>query len=119
MAVKNIRAEDLRELLRQGPDRIEIIDVRGKEEFEEVRIRGSKLIPLDDLPRRVAEIDWDKEVVFVCRSGRRSRLVAAMAAASGAEVKNLRFGILECFQDGGGEFVEFRSPRSPGFGRRE
>ena len=79
MAVNNIRADDLRELLRRRPEEVEIIDVRGKEEF-------------------------------------------AMAASSGAEVKNLRFGIFECFKDGGGEFIEggvFRKPRSPGSGRRE
>jgi rhodanese-related sulfurtransferase len=110
MAVNNIRAEDLRELLRRRPDEVEIIDVRGEEEFEQVRIKGSKLIPLDDLPRRITEIDWSKEVVFVCRSGRRSQLVAGMASASGAEVKNLRFGIFECLQEGGGEFIEGSGP---------
>lgn len=148
MAVENIQAEDLRNLLRRRPEEVEIIDVRGKEEFEKVRIRGSKLISLEELPQRITEIDWDKEVVFVCRSGRRSQLVAGMAAASGAEVKNLRFGIYECFKDGEGSLSKargvtwrdiseaaasltgpsplsrdesgaFRNPRSPGSGRRE
>jgi rhodanese-related sulfurtransferase len=38
---------------------------------------------MDDLPRRTDEIDWSREVVFVCRSGKRSQLIAGMAAAGG------------------------------------
>ncbi len=106
MAVVDLRAGDLRKMLRERPGEVEIIDVREQKEYDIVHIRGSKLIPLNDLPGRAVEIDWDKEVVFVCRSGRRSQLVAAMASSAGAEVKNLRYGIYECFKDGGGEFLE-------------
>lgn len=106
MAIEEIGAEDLRRLLRERPDELELIDVREEKEFEIVRIKGSKLIPMNDLPRRVDEIDWSREVVFVCRSGKRSQLIAGMAAAGGADVKNLSFGIFECFKDGKGEFLE-------------
>ena len=106
MAVENITAEGLRAILREMREEAEIIDVRSREEYERVRIKGSRLIPMDELPARMGEIDWKKVVVFVCRSGKRSQLVAAMAAAAGAEVKNLAFGIYECFKDGRGEFLE-------------
>ena len=106
MAVKDIGAEDLRRLLRDDPDSVEIIDVREAAEFEQVRIRGSRLIPMNEIPGRLGEIDWTKEVVFVCRSGKRSQLTARLASAGGGEVKNLRYGIFECFRDGRGEFLE-------------
>ena len=106
MAVEDIRAEELRGMLRENPGGVEIIDVRNRDEYEAVHIRGAKLIPLGELSSRFGEIDWGKKVVFVCRSGKRSQLVAGMAAAAGREVKNLRFGVYECFKDGRGEFLE-------------
>ncbi len=106
MAIRDLQAEDLRRVLREHPERLEIVDVRRPEEFEVIRIRGSKLIPIEELGSRFDEIDWGKEVVFVCRSGARSRLVANVASASGRDVANLRFGIFECFRDGRGEFLE-------------
>ena len=107
MAIENIEAEGLRRLLRERPEEIEIIDVRTRGEFEKVHIRGSRLIPMGELPGRMGEIDWKKDVVFVCRSGKRSQLMAKMASAGGAEVKNLLFGIFECLRDGKGEFLHF------------
>ncbi len=106
MSIQNLSAEELRQRLREQPEHLEIVDVRQPLEFAAVHIRGSKLIPLDQFESRWGEIDWTKEVVFVCRSGARSRLTAQVAAASGREVGNLRFGIFECYRDGKGEFLE-------------
>lgn len=105
MAIQDINAAALRELIRNKKDQIEIIDVREPDEYEAVHIKGSKLIPFGDLQYRIGEIDWDKEVIFVCRSGSRSRM-AALFAAAGKEVKNLEYGIYECQADGKGEFLE-------------
>ena len=105
MAIENIDAEDLRRLLRERPDDIEIIDVRSRKEYDEMHIRGSRLIPAEELSQRANEIAWQKEVVFVCRSGKRSRLTAELASAAGIPVKNLRLGILECMK-GDGVFLE-------------
>jgi len=49
-----------------------ILDVRTPEEWNEFHVPGSTLIPIDQLPNRVAEVPKDKEVVVVCRSGNRS-----------------------------------------------
>ncbi len=106
MAIKDIRAKELRNLIRTKSDDLEIIDVREPFEYKEVRIKKSKNIPMGELPARINEIDWSKEVIFVCRSGNRSRFMAEIAAASGKDVKNLQFGILECGEEGG-EFLEF------------
>ena len=67
--IVNINARQLRNLLENEPEKVEIIDVREPEEYESVHIKGSKLIPMNELVRRIKEINWNKEVVFVCRSG--------------------------------------------------
>lgn len=107
MPIKEINAPDLRDLIRTKRDKLEIIDVREPEEYAELHIKGSKLIPMSEISRRFSEIDWSKEVVFVCRSGSRSRLAASIATLSGREVNNLENGIFECQADGKGEFLEY------------
>jgi rhodanese-related sulfurtransferase len=49
-----------------------ILDVRTPDEWKDFHVPGSTLIPLDELPNRLAEVPKDKEVVVVCRSGNRS-----------------------------------------------
>jgi rhodanese-related sulfurtransferase len=105
MSVQDIHANDLRELIKNKKDNLEIIDVRQSDEYQIIHIKGSKLIPMGEIQARIDEIDWDKEVVFVCRSGSRSKLVASLIAV-GREVKNLRYGIHECYADGKGGNLE-------------
>lgn len=112
MGIEHIGADDLRRMLREQPEDLEIIDVRSRKEYDEMHIRGSRLIPAGELAQRANEIAWQKEVVFVCRSGRRSRLTAEVAAAAGIPVKNLRLGILECMK-GDGAFLTTSSPPGP------
>jgi len=105
MSIQDIKAADLRELIKNKKDDLEIIDVRQPEEYEAIHVKGSKLIPMGEVQARINEIDWDKEVVFICRSGSRSRLIASLVAQD-KDVKNLQYGIYECFADGKGENLE-------------
>ena len=100
MPVKNINAKELRGLIKNNKDDLEIIDVREPWEFEEIHIEGSKLIPMGELMERMDEVGWNKEVVFVCRSGSRSYVVAEQVFSLGKNVKNLDFGILGLQEDG-------------------
>lgn len=50
-----------------------LLDVRTPEEWDEVHIPGTTLIPLDELPQRVSEVPQGEEIVVVCRSGNRSQ----------------------------------------------
>lgn len=101
-------------MIKENPEKLEIIDVREPYEYEEMHIKGSKLIPMGELFGRMDEIDWAKEVVFICRSGSRSKMMASLAesrrasliGAQGKDIKNLRYGILECQENGKGEFLE-------------
>jgi len=105
MSVIDIRAEELRAMLKTKKDQLEIIDVREQDEYDAIHIKGSKLIPMGELQERINEINWNKEVVFICRSGSRSKM-AAYIMGGDHEIKNLRYGIYECFADGKGEHLE-------------
>jgi rhodanese-related sulfurtransferase len=62
-----------------------VVDVRTQEEWDEVHIPGTVLIPLDELPDRLSEVPRDKDIVVVCRSGNRSEEGAAILLKAGYE----------------------------------
>jgi rhodanese-related sulfurtransferase len=62
-----------------------LVDVRTQEEWDEVHIPGTVLIPLDELPDRLSEVPRDKDIVVVCRSGNRSEEGAAILLKAGYE----------------------------------
>ena len=76
-----IDIDEAEEMLRR--DNVALIDVREPHEFEEGRLPGAKLIPVNSVYERRAELPDDKELVFVCARGQRSALAAEMAAAAG------------------------------------
>jgi len=106
MSVKNISADELRKLIKNYREKIEIIDIREPEENKIIRVKDSKLIPLNELQQRINEIDWNKDVIFLCRSGARSKMITDILAKMGKEVSNLQYGIYECYADGKGENLE-------------
>ncbi len=53
-------------------EEIVILDVRNPEEAEISRLAGSILIPLGELPERVAELNTADQLVVHCRMGGRS-----------------------------------------------
>jgi rhodanese-related sulfurtransferase len=48
------------------------LDVRSQEEWDQVHIANSTLIPLDELQNRLSELPKDHDIVVVCLSGHRS-----------------------------------------------
>ena len=72
-----------------------IIDVREPAEFDICRIPGAVLIPLHQLPSRLAELDASKEIVLQCKVGGRSASATAFLRRAGfARARNLTGGIL-------------------------
>lgn len=60
-------------------------------------------IPLDDLAERVDELDPDRPVVTVCRSGQRSERAAQWLAGEGFVAENLQGG-MEAWAEAGLEY---------------
>lgn len=91
-----ITSNDLKARLDKG-ENIILLDVRQPEEHEEKNIANSLLIPLNELPDRVDELDAhkDSEIVVYCRSGNRSGQAIHFLEASGyTNLKNLKGGML-------------------------
>lgn len=71
-----------------------ILDVREKFEYEIARIGGSTLIPLDELPDRISELDQNAEIVALCHTGVRSAWAVQFLRGRGfAHSVNLEGGI--------------------------
>ncbi len=88
-----IHAEDLKQRLDARAD-IFVVDVREPDEYRAGNI-GGHLIPLNDLPRRLGELDASREIVVYCRSGARSAKAVEFLRAQGfRNVRNLVGGIL-------------------------
>ena len=76
-------------------DGVFILDVREPQEYQICSIPGSMLIPLGDLPGRLAELDGRGEMIVHCKSGVRSaKAVKLLREAGFAQARNLKGGIL-------------------------
>ncbi len=94
--IKNINADQAKEEFDKGT---EFIDVREYNEFLQIRIPGSKLIPMSEMNARFQEFPKDKSVVVYCRSGSRSASLLFQLYSMGYEnLLNLQDGINEWHQ---------------------
>jgi len=92
-AIPQMTVQELKQRRDAGED-IFVLDVREPHEYQIASIGGT-LIPMNQVPQRLAEIDRNREIVVQCRSGARSQRVAEFLAAQGyPNVKNLAGGIL-------------------------
>ncbi len=91
--IPQITVKELKSRLDAGED-VQLIDVREPYEYQIAQI-GGKLIPQNEVPQRLAEIDRDREVVVHCKSGGRSQRIAEFLQQSGyPRVVNVAGGIL-------------------------
>ena len=85
------------ELLRGGAQGV---DVREHYERDAGDIAGTVHIELDQLSARAQELDRERPLVFVCRTGSRSALAAQAFAAAGFDAHNLDGGLKAWVKDG-------------------
>ena len=95
--VPEISVEELKRALDAG-DRVWILDVREPREWEICRLPGTTLIPLGELPKRLAEIPQGPnapQIVVHCKMGGRSAKAVTLLREQGiANARNLTGGIL-------------------------
>jgi sulfur-carrier protein adenylyltransferase/sulfurtransferase len=71
-----------------------LIDVREPWEHEQMRIPGALLIPLGDLPARLAELPEDRDIYVHCRMGGRSaRAVEYLREHGRPRARNVEGGV--------------------------
>jgi len=93
--MRQLSAPDLRQMLDQSGDaKPALIDVRQAWEFNLAKIDGATLIPMNDVPSRIQEIDETHPTVIICHHGMRSLQVVAYLERMGFDnLHNLDGGI--------------------------
>jgi rhodanese-related sulfurtransferase len=93
MTVKQLSATELKNKIQQG-NTVFLLDVREPHEFQYASIADSVLIPLNQIPQRLAELDPKQDIVVICHHGMRSQQAANYLERSGFNtVANLKGGI--------------------------
>lgn len=91
--VQNVSVQDLQKAQQQGKF---ILDVRTPEEYNEGHVRGSILVPLNELSSRLHELPHEGDIYVVCRSGNRSRQASEILVKEGFQnVYNVEGGMLD------------------------
>ena len=93
MTVKQLSATELKIKIQQEK-KLFLLDVREPNEFEYAHIPNSVLIPLNQIPKRLGELDPQQEIVVICHHGMRSQQAANYLVQSGfTNIANLTGGI--------------------------
>jgi phage shock protein E len=97
-AYTDVEAEKLSQTYDQEKDKYLFVDVRTDEEYEAGHIPGAIHIPHDQMEERAGELvpHKDRDLLLVCRSGRRSVFAAKVLSEKGFKrLFNLKGGMLE------------------------
>lgn len=71
-----------------------LLDVREPQEYEYCHIEGSLLMPVNDVPARIGELDPEADIVVICHHGHRSHRVGTYLEHSGfSRIYNLQGGV--------------------------
>jgi rhodanese-related sulfurtransferase len=73
---------------------LQLVDVRTPAEYADGHLAGAKLIPVQELPRRLSEIERGRPVLLYCRTGHRSAYALKILQGHGfTEVKHIHGGM--------------------------
>ncbi|MDD5628280.1 MAG: rhodanese-like domain-containing protein [Elusimicrobia bacterium] len=95
-SVRTISKQELSAKISRG-EPVQIVNVLDPEYYKLGFIKGSLKIPLDQLDRRVSELDKKREVVTYCANTKctASRMAAEKLSAAGFDVRAYEGGIAE------------------------
>ncbi len=95
-SVNEVSADTLWEEMHDETVQLKVIDVREPREFRRGHIPGAELVPLPKIlsGEHTVEVGGNYEVVFVCRSGRRSRRAVGCAMDGQKNFRILGGGML-------------------------
>ena len=71
-----------------------LLDVREPDEYTSGHVPGAILIPLGELPARVADVPVTSDIYVICRSGGRSARAVEILQAQGITATNVAGGTL-------------------------
>ena len=86
LSYTSLTVDGAKSLIQENTDLV-VLDVRTKEEYEISHLQNAILIPVSELPNRLAELDKDKKILVYCKTGVRS-------AKAGDILVNNGFGLV-------------------------
>ncbi len=90
---QDLTPEQAQAALRADP-RLRILDVRTPREHQSHRLPGSVLLPVQELPLRLGELDQDAPWLVHCEHGVRSLTACQILVQAGfTDLRNLRGGL--------------------------
>ena len=97
---RNVTPEGAYTLVKEH-DNLYLLDVRTPGEFQQARLEGAHLIPIEQVVNRLTELPNDSPILVYCAVGSRSAQVVNYLARQGyPEVYNLYGGIFSWAQKG-------------------
>lgn len=87
------------------------LDVRERGEYAAGHVPGALLMPMGQLPARLAELDPCSRVHVICASGNRSTAMADLLRAAGFDAVSVRGGTRAWIASGRAVEVGLQSPR--------
>ena len=97
---RNLSSQEAYAMVGQRGD-LFLLDVRTLGEYQQARLDGARLIPIDQFVKRLAEVPKDRPVLVYCAVGSRSAQVVNYLARKGyPEIYNLYGGIYAWAQKG-------------------
>lgn len=86
-----IDSDGLVKLLKEG--KAQLVDIRFPEEYSAWKVMPSVNIPLNQLPKRLAELDKDKMIVTACPRKDRAIIAMVYLRSKGLEARYLTDGL--------------------------
>jgi len=100
VAVRPLSVRDAKTLIDRTPN-LYILDVRTPDEYRQVRLKNSLLIPVNDLDRRVNEVPRNRPILVICAVGARSKTASDFLVSRGyKDVYNLENGLVGWYRAG-------------------
>lgn len=93
-ARKDMKIQTKEMLALVSSDQAQFIDIRFKEEFEAWHMGFAKNIPLNELPKRLGELDKNKLIITACPHNDRANIARMYLQLKGYRVKYLSDGLL-------------------------
>lgn len=77
----------------QEQTKVNILDLRTPDAFNQAHIAGAKNIPLDQLTKKIQELDKTKQYYLICYSGNFSAMGTQYLTQNGYQAVNVQSGM--------------------------
>ena len=99
-AASNLTPQEAFNMIGQRSD-LYLLDVRTLGEYQQARLEGARLIPIDQFAKRLSEVPKNRPILVYCAVGSRSAQIVNYLARQGyPEIYNLYGGIYSWAQNG-------------------